>query len=113
MFLCPSVRIKWGDCHEGRDKVRIHKGFRIREQDPQGRICPYKIENGKINWLYEDVVVEVFMPMVVIEGDQTRLVEAVESERLEKTYEEYEAAHGDEERIGFPSGFFFRLLPPI
>jgi len=71
-------------------KHNVQKNYVVRI------VAPYEIKDGKINWKYDDIIIEVFMPTVVIEGDETRLVEAVESERFEPTYEEYEAAHGDE-----------------
>ena len=70
----------------------IQKNYIIRIEVPY-RITP----ENKIEWDYDRVKIEVFVPTVVIEGNEVRLVEAAESERFEKTYEEYEAEHGNEE----------------
>ena len=77
------------------DTIREHniqKNYIIRIE------VPYRITSeGKIEWDYNGIKIEVFVPTVVIEGGEVRLVEAAESEKFEKTYEEYEAEHGDEE----------------
>lgn len=77
------------------DTIREHniqKNYIIRIE------VPYRITtDNKIEWDYSGIKIEVFVPTVIIEGGEVRLVEAAESERFEKTYEEYEAEHGDEE----------------
>jgi len=77
------------------DLIREHniqKNYIIRIE------VPYKITaDNKIEWDYDNVKIEVFVPTVVIEGNEVRLVEAAESEKFENTYEEYEAEHGEEE----------------
>ncbi len=70
----------------------VQKNYIIRIE------APYRInDENKIEWLRDEIKVEVFVPTAVIEGNEVRLVEAAESEKFEKTYEEYEAKHGDEE----------------